>query len=95
MKAPLFIKLFLVLPSILFADYLLMSLLGCATCLFGLGEEFYCGPFCIVGKLILVLSAILFGYICYPDIRKALKSKKNGASAKKQESLHPAQNERI
>jgi hypothetical protein len=83
MKAPLFIKFLLVLPTILFADYLLMSLLGCATCLFGLGDEFYCGPFCIVGKLILVLSAIFFGYIIYPDIKTALKSKNNGAPAKK------------
>lgn len=81
MKAPFFIKLFFVLPLILFADYLLMALLGCTTCLFGLGDAFYCGPFCLAGKIILALSAIFFGYLIYPDIKALIKSKKNGAAA--------------
>jgi hypothetical protein len=87
MKAPLFIKFFLVLPVILFADYLFMVLMGCATCLFGFGDEFYCGPFCIVGKIILVLSAIFFGYIIYPDIKTVFKLKKNGPATEKQKNL--------
>jgi len=77
MKASLFIKIFLVLPLILFADYLLMALFGCSTCLFGLGDEFYCGPFCLVGKIILALSVIFFGYLIYPDIKALINSKKN------------------
>jgi hypothetical protein len=81
MKASFFIKLFFVLPLILFVDYILMALLGCTTCLFGLGEKFYCGTFCLAGKIILVLSAIFFGYLIYPDIKSIFKPKKNGASA--------------
>ena len=81
MKASLFIKVFLILPLILFADYLLMALLGCSTCLFGLGDEFYCGPFCLIGKLILVLSVIFFGFIIYPDIKELLRTKKDGPSS--------------
>jgi hypothetical protein len=87
MKTSLLLKTVLVLPVILFADYLLMVLLGCATCLFGSGDEFYCGPFCIVGKIVLVLSAVFFGYIVYPDIKKIIKARKNGTSTKKQENL--------
>jgi hypothetical protein len=86
MKAPLFIKLFLVLPLILFADYLIMAILGCTTCLFGLGDAFYCGPFCIAGKIILALSLLFFGYLIYPDIKKLFKLKENGASQEKQEN---------
>jgi hypothetical protein len=81
MKASIFLKIFFVLPLILFVDYLLMALIGCTTCLFGHGEEFYCGPFCLAGKIILALSAILFGYLIYPDIKVIFKSERNGASA--------------
>jgi hypothetical protein len=81
MRASVFLKFFFVLPLILFVDYLLMAIIGCTTCLFGLGEEFYCGSFCLAGKIILALSAIFFGYLIYPDIKAILKQKKNGASA--------------
>jgi hypothetical protein len=81
MKVSFLIKLFLVLPLILFFDYLLMAIIGCTTCLFGLGEEFYCGSFCLAGKIILALSALLFGYLIYPDLKAIFKPKKNGAAA--------------
>jgi len=69
-----------VLPLILFVDYILMALSGCPTCLFGFGDEFYCGPFCLAGKIILALSAVFFGYLIYPEIKVLLKSKKNVAA---------------
>ncbi|MCX6325150.1 MAG: hypothetical protein NT144_00660 [Bacteroidia bacterium] len=81
MKVSIFLKIFFVLPLIVFVDYLLMALIGCTTCLFGLGEEFYCGPFCLAGKIILALSAIFFGYLIYPNIKAIFKSERNGASA--------------
>jgi hypothetical protein len=87
MKASLFIKFFLVFPLILLADYLLMALFGCSTCLFGLGDGFYCGPFCVVGKIILALSIIFFGYLIYPDIRNIFRSKRNGTAPEKQKNM--------
>jgi len=81
MKASLFIKIFLVCPLLLFVDYLIMAILGCTTCLFGLGNEFYCGPFCLAGKIVLALSAVFFIYLVYPDIKAIFKTKKHGASA--------------
>ena len=77
MKASLFIKVFFILPLILFVDYVLMALLGCSTCLFGLGEEFYCGPFCVAGKIVLAISAIFFGYLIYPDLKSIWREKKH------------------
>jgi hypothetical protein len=85
MKASLFIKVFFVLPLILFVDYIFMALLGCSTCLFGLGNEFYCGPFCLVGKIILALSALFFGYLIYPDIKALINSRKNVKTAESKE----------
>jgi len=77
MKASLLIKIFLVLPLILLVDYVLMAILGCTTCLFGFGNEFYCGPFCLTGKIILALSALFFGYLLYPEIRDMIKSRRD------------------
>ena len=87
MRASLFIKVFFILPLILFVDYVLMALLGCSTCLFGLGDEFYCGPFCIAGKIILALSAVYFGYFIYSEIKTIFRSKKNGQSAEIKKNL--------
>ena len=85
MKASFFIKLFFLLPLILFVDYILMALLGCTTCLFGFGDDFYCGTFCLAGKIILALSAIFFGYLIYPEIKALLKSKNNVAATQSKE----------
>ena len=87
MKASVYIKVFLILPLILFTDYLLMAILGCTTYLFGLGDEFYCGPFCLAGKLVLALSAVLFGYLVYPDIKAIIQSKKNVKATKSAKDL--------
>jgi hypothetical protein len=87
MKASIYIKLFLVLPLILFADYLIMAIFGCTTCLFGFGDEFYCGPFCLVGKIILALSVVFFGYLIYPEIKAFIKSKRNVKTTESSQDL--------
>jgi hypothetical protein len=75
MKASIMVKMLLVLPLILLFDYVLMVILGCSTCLFGFGTDFYCGTYCLLGKIILALSAAFFIYLVSPDIRRLFKSK--------------------
>lgn len=77
MKTSILIKVFLVLPLIFLVDYVLMVLLGCSTCLFGIGKDFYCNGYCIIGKILLAASAAFFIFLIYPDIRKLFKSKAN------------------
>ena len=80
MKTALLVKFCLVLPVILLVDYLLMVALGCASCLFGLGEHYYCGSYCVIGKLILLSSAILFAYLVWRDIRRYRKENQDGSA---------------
>ena len=80
MKTSLMIKVFMVLPAILAADYILMVLLGCASCLFGFGDDYFCGPYCLAGKIILGLSAIFFSWLISPDIREWRRRKKKVSS---------------
>jgi len=73
MKNRLFWKVIIILPFIIFADYIFMAVLGCTTCLFGLGEDYYCGSYCIIGKIILLVSFLGFLFIIYPDLKRLLK----------------------
>jgi hypothetical protein len=83
MRPAFYLKVFVLLPFILFIDYLLMVLLGCASCLFGFGEEYYCGPFCLIGKILLVLSGAFFIFMVLPDIKIFINSIKHGTAAQK------------
>ncbi len=83
MKTTLLLKIGFMFPLLLFVDYILMAIIGCASCLFGLGDDFYCGPYCIVGKIILGLSGLFFVILISPDIAKMFKSTKNVATTEK------------
>ena len=87
MKTSIVIKVFFLLPAILFFDYILLALIGCTGCLLGLGDDFYCGPYCIFGKIVLGLTAVFFLYLIFPDIIHLFKMLKNATSTEKQESL--------
>lgn len=78
MKLNLLLKLCFGLPLLLTVDYVLMVLLGCASCLFGFGDSFFCGPYCIAGKAILLVSLILYIWYILPDIRKLVSQKRAG-----------------
>lgn len=41
MKTTMLIKFCLILPVLLLVDYITMVLLGCASCLFGFGADYY------------------------------------------------------
>ncbi len=80
MKSSLLIKIFLILPLIMFVDYVIMLSLGCTACLLGFGDGYVCGTYCIIGKVILLLSAIFFIYLIYPDLYRLIKTSKHGAT---------------
>jgi hypothetical protein len=80
MKTQIIIKVLFLFPILLFIDYVTMALIGCTTSLFGLGNDFYCGPYCLIGKIIIGTSAILFFFLIFPDIKTIFKIHKNATS---------------
>jgi hypothetical protein len=82
MKASILIKVFLILPLLVFIDYVLMILIGCASCLFGAEKNFYCGSYCIAGKIILIITALFFIFLIYPDIKSIFNLKKDATATK-------------
>lgn len=83
MKTSFLLKICVGFPLILFVDYILMVIIGCSTCLLGFGNDFYCGSYCVFGKIILGLSFILFFMLIFPDIKEMVKSKKNASTTEK------------
>ncbi len=83
MKASLLIKLGFVLPLILLVDYIIIAAIGCTSCLLGMGDAFFCGAFCVIGKIVLILSALIFSYLIYPEMLYLYKLIKHGSPAEK------------
>lgn len=86
MKALVSFKVFIVLPLLLFIDYVLMVLIGCSTCIFGFGDAFYCGPYCFFGKVILGLSTIFFLLLLLPDIKRFFENAQKIIDAKRRKN---------
>ncbi len=80
MKASFSFKVLLGLPLILMVDYVFMALVGCGSNCLGAKNTFYCGPFCIIGKVVLLLSAVLFLFMFLPEFKQFLDHKKNAPS---------------
>ena len=83
MKDQLIIKVFFIFPALVLLDYVLMILLGCTACQLGLGDDFYCGPYCLFGKIISGLTVVLFFFLIFPNISAIFKTPKNASSTEK------------
>jgi hypothetical protein len=75
MKRTLIFKIVIGLPVVIFIDYLLMALLGCVSCLLGFGDDYFCTTYCLLGKVLLVLSAVLYGWFIFPEIMSLFQAK--------------------
>lgn len=80
MKSNIVLRLSVILAFILIVDYVLMAVLGCASCLFKFDDNFYCGTFCVFGKIILLISAAIYSFIVYSQF-KLLSKHKDGQTS--------------
>ena len=76
MKNLLLIKVLILLPVMVFIDYLLMVLIGTGSQLFGFGDDFYCGTYCDFGKLVLGGSIVLFFVLIFKDLKAIWRDSK-------------------
>lgn len=83
MKTTLAIKVFLLLPLVLFIDYILMILFGSISCIIGCGNDFYCGPYCLIGKILLGISVVVVLFLIFQEINTIVKTGKHGPPIEK------------
>ncbi len=76
MTTTLILKLVIGFPLVVFVDYLLMAILGCVSCLLGFGDDYFCGSYCLLGKVLLLVSAVLYGWYLFPEIRKLFQAER-------------------
>ena len=71
------LKSLFLIPAIFFVDYIIMIVIGCATCYLGCASGFYDCAFCNIGKFVLGASIILFIASLIPDIKSLINKPKN------------------
>jgi len=66
------LKSTLLIPVLLFADYLLIMIMGCIAGIFDSTANFYECDFCTIGKVILSISIAALVIILWTDIKLVL-----------------------
>jgi hypothetical protein len=55
---PIYVKVLIFLPFLLFVDWIIMVIFGCFASVCGADNKFYCSVFCKVGIVLLSLTVI-------------------------------------
>jgi len=69
-------KWLLAVSALLFADWIIMIVLGCFSGLCHANDKFYCSVYCYIGITLLSLSVLISGYLAY-RLYNNRKSKSN------------------
>lgn len=83
MKTSVLFKVILGLPFIVMVDYVFMAFVGGGASYLGAENDFYCGPYCFIGKGVLLLSVVLFLFMFLPELKQFLDHKKHAPSDSK------------
>jgi hypothetical protein len=68
------IKSLIIMSALLFVDFIIMILVGCTSCLFTPSTIFYECTYCTIGKIILLLSSVLFFIIFFLSFKPFVKT---------------------
>jgi predicted tellurium resistance membrane protein TerC len=81
MKNSLLLKFLIVLPLIVFIDFVVLTAFGCFSAMAGATDSYFCGPYCLVSKVLLAVSGLFFVYLILTDIMKKHPSKLDGQTS--------------
>ena len=57
------LKYVMILPIILFALWVGLTLFGCVSCIFGASEVYYCNAYCVISRT--AVAVVLVAYIVF------------------------------
>jgi hypothetical protein len=66
----------LLIPFVLFLEYVVFIIIGCVASGCGMKESFFCGTYCITGKIVLLITGLFFVTLLCFDIKKIRKKNK-------------------
>jgi hypothetical protein len=67
---PVYLKILIVLPFVLFLDWVIMVVFGCFASICNANDKFYCSVFCKVGIVLLSLTILFFVFWLVQKSRK-------------------------
>jgi hypothetical protein len=74
MRTTLF-KWLLIIAVLLFADWIIMAVLGCFSSICHATDKFFCSEYCYIGISLLTITVFIIGYLLYNNLnRKKVKS---------------------
>jgi len=62
---PSVVKLLLIIPSVLFLDWVLMIVFGGVSKIFGASDQYFCTTYCFCGITLSVLTFLFIVYVTY------------------------------
>jgi hypothetical protein len=71
------LKSAIIIPVFIFSIFLIMTIIGCTSCLFGLDHQFYNCTYCNIFKTIVFVSLIAYLTILFFDIKLVYKHSLN------------------
>jgi hypothetical protein len=69
------LKWFLIIPSLLFLDLIIMIVFGCFSSICGASNDFYCTIYCRAGIALLVFTLLLLIYLIVKSYFPKLNNK--------------------
>jgi|GEM_PF-2139152 len=66
----------LLTPFVLFIEYVIFIIVGCVAFACGIKDSFFCGAYCIAGKIVLLITGLFFVTLLCFDIKKIRKKNK-------------------
>jgi hypothetical protein len=61
-------KWLLIIPAILFVDWIMMTLIGIFSSVCGAGDQFYCTAYCVIGFVLLAVSFLLVAFLIFKSL---------------------------
>jgi hypothetical protein len=67
------LKSAIIIPAFIFMIFLIMTIVGCTSCLFGFNDEYYSCTYCTIFNTLIMISIIAYLTILFLDIKLVYK----------------------
>lgn len=68
------LKSIILIPALIFMIFLIMTIIGCTSCLFGLDEVYYSSTYCDIFKTVTLIAIIGYFTVLFLDMKFVYKN---------------------
>jgi hypothetical protein len=67
------LKSAILIPALIFSIFLIMTIIGCASCIFGLDHNYFSCTYCTIFKSLTLIAIVMYFTVTILDIKMILK----------------------